>query len=328
MSRSSLSSPLSHLVLKGLGGDSPALGFKSAASPQAAFLPDSLKLGNRSRGRVILHPYFHRSPVPAMARTTKVSACHCPKKLKAKVRKFLNKAHPPIECLRQLASLPCECFLQVVRTLTPQDQGRFVDKVDRVRQFRVSAERSLLISPPSAKLYPTLDTQDIKVLAVIGEVCNNIDRPPTSAVIPARLGRRETSGGLTDIWSGTFDSERVALKAFRTYPDVSMREAKKVRIRRVQEVSVETNFFQILWKQVPVWKRFAHQNVMGLRGVYMDASLLALVYDWAEKGNIVQYTSKSHPGASRPALVLILLPNGFNYLTLLLGGSCCRLQKV
>ena len=61
---------------------------------------------------------------------------------------------------------------------------------------------------------------------------------------------------------------------------------------------------QILWKLVPMWTKLRHQNIAAFRGVVVetDRFRLALVYDWEENGNIVQYTA-SHPEVPRLPLV-------------------------
>lgn len=50
-----------------------------------------------------------------------------------------------------------------------------------------------------------------------------------------------------------------------------------------------------------MWKKLSHPNVLPFRGVDMTLFQLALVYDWSEGGNIIQYTAL-HPEA-RVALV-------------------------
>ena len=74
---------------------------------------------------------------------------------------------------------------------------------------------------------------------------------------------------------------------------------------------------QILWKRVVIWKRLSHPNIARFRGVntITEPFRLALVYDWAEDGNILRYTA-SHPDVSRSALVSILFPGDVNHLTL------------
>ena len=79
----------------------------------------------------------------------------------------------------------------------------------------------------------------------------------------------------------------MAFKAFRIYPPQDLQEAKK-----------------ILWKLAPIWKRFAHENVLPFHGVDTTIFQLALVYDWGHNGNITQYL-ESNPNASRPELVSI-----------------------
>ena len=51
-----------------------------------------------------------------------------------------------------------------------------------------------------------------------------------------------------------------------------------------------------------MWKKFAHKHIAVFRGVTMEHFQLALVYDWGENGNIMEYV-ESHPGVSRLTLV-------------------------
>jgi len=89
--------------------------------------------------------------------------------------------------------------------------------------------------------------------------------------------------------------EAVALKAFRTYPSQDLKEAKK-----------------ILWKEVVVWKRLSHEHVLRFHGVDRTNFQLALVYDWADSGNIIQYLD-SNPRDSRTRL-LREVAEGLHYL--------------
>jgi len=135
-----------------------------------------------------------------------------------------------------------------------------------------------------------------------------------SAGLEKRGNIAVASGGLTDVWRGQYNSTQVAIKAFRIYPAQNLKEAKEVRLQPVRNVRSLTEF-QILWKRVPMWKKLSHENILSFRGVNMTLFQLALVYDWGQSGNISQYIV-SHPGASRPALVRMLLPNHNKVLTL------------
>ena len=81
------------------------------------------------------------------------------------------------------------------------------------------------------------------------------------------------------------NNEQVALKAFRIYLHPDLQEVKS-----------------ILWKLVPIWKGLNHENVLPFRGVDTSVFQLALVYDWCDNGNIMQYL-ESRPNASRSKLV-------------------------
>lgn len=51
-----------------------------------------------------------------------------------------------------------------------------------------------------------------------------------------------------------------------------------------------------------MWKRLSHEHVLPFYGVDTTNFQLALVYDWADSGNIIQYL-ELHPKASRAHLV-------------------------
>ena len=91
-----------------------------------------------------------------MAKATKDSTRQDPVQLEAMVREFLN-SNAPTERLRELARLLLTNgdILRVIRELTPEDQGRFVDKVDQVRRLVVSKSSLLTFFHPLRCTRPT-----------------------------------------------------------------------------------------------------------------------------------------------------------------------------
>ena len=123
-------------------------------------------------------------------------------------------------------------LLQNVRALAPEDQTKFIDKIDQVcRSWLIILFQYL----PSIKAYPTIDSQDTKAVTALGDVCSAIGQLPTSAVISAGLEKHSkiitASGGLADTWRGEYDATQVAIKAFRIYPAQNLKEAKGVSIQ-------------------------------------------------------------------------------------------------
>jgi len=152
-----------------------------------------------------------------------------------RIQKFLNSSWPVARLRKKAGSLLAEeDILRLVQASTPEDQERFVEKVDEVRCF--ACPRIVLNVPPPSfpKLYPTLDARCVKLLTVLGEICSVVNRIPTSTVISEGLAEVQTvpvaSGGLTDIRLGEHDNGQVAIKAFRLCSDPDTKEVKKVRI--------------------------------------------------------------------------------------------------
>jgi len=75
----------------------------------------------------------------------------------------------------------------------------------------------------------------VEFVTALGDVCSEIGRLPTSAVISAGLRKRGgiavASGGCTDIWRGEHNDTQVSIKAFRIHPAENLKEAKDVRMQ-------------------------------------------------------------------------------------------------
>ena len=136
-------------------------------------------------------------------------------------------------------------LLRNIQGLGPEDQRKFVDKVDRVRRDCLLFRD--IFSIVSAKAYPTANPQDAKFISALGNVCSAIGRLPTSAVLSAGLEKHGdmalASGGLTDVWRGKLWDAEAAIKALRIYPAKDLKEAKEVRaIQSAHEVFSRTRF--------------------------------------------------------------------------------------
>ena len=83
-------------------------------------------------------------------------------------------------------------------------------------------------------MYRTVSAQDERFLIPFGKLCSTIKRLPDSAVILARLVRRDdltvAPGKLMDVWRGKHRDTQVAIKVFRAFSAQSLEEAKKVRV--------------------------------------------------------------------------------------------------
>ena len=156
-------------------------------------------------------------------------------------REFANSALTP-EQSRQRAGplLNSKDLLREFRALIPEDQTKFIDKVDKVRRGWLILLSQYPPSIISAKAYPTIHSPDAKYVTALGEVCSATELLPTSALLSTGLEKRGNiavaSGGFTDIWRGEYYSMQAAIKAFRIYPAQNLKEAKEVSIRSISEV--------------------------------------------------------------------------------------------
>ena len=115
--------------------------------------------------------------------------------------------------------------------LSPEDQVRFLDRVDQVRCCSPPSTPSLIVP---TKVLPTIDSESAKLVVAFGAACRAIRRLPSSAVLSAGLKKRDDGpiapAGWTETWRGEHGHRRVSMKAFSRYPAQSLEEAKQVRI--------------------------------------------------------------------------------------------------
>ena len=180
-----------------------------------------------------------------MARKNNTAAPpHIPTGGGTQIREFLT-SNFPLETLRQRTEnlLSNKDLVRNIQAMTPEDQTKFLDKVDQVCQG-IPLLRNFWFNI-STKAYPTLNPQNSKHINSLGNLCGAVQLLPTSAVISTGLKKRGAmalaSGGLTDIWRGVLDDTQVAIKAFRIYPAPNLKDAKKVSKRSTCGLAHEQN---------------------------------------------------------------------------------------
>ncbi|KAF9789408.1 kinase-like domain-containing protein [Thelephora terrestris] len=108
-------------------------------------------------------------------------------------------------------------------------------------------------------------------------------------------GRAIANGSFADVWKVTNGNDEVFA----------------VKVLRVTEQELE-QIKKTYCKEVVVFKRVDHQNVLSIEGVAPTLFEFCMVSRWMEHGNMSDYLNE-HPGANRLEL-LIGVAHGLNYL--------------
>ena len=160
---------------------------------------------------------------------------------------------------------------------------------------------------------PAVLARDTKFVATLGDISSSVLMLPESTGSLRGLEKRGkiavASGAIADIWKGVWGTTPVAFKAFRFYPTQELLEAKKV-----------------IWRLAPIWKRLVHENVLPFYGVDTSTFQLALVYEWGQNGNIMEYL-EFNPEASRPKLVFFFSSISITNHSLISNSSCYKSPK-
>ncbi|KAF9643105.1 kinase-like protein [Thelephora ganbajun] len=145
----------------------------------------------------------------------------------------------------------------------------------------------------------TIHTEQLRrrALRSLRKTCGLRRVLPQSHYFPGRLfktSNRPASGGTADVWRAEDDQKQTfAAKVFRAG------EEEDHKIKR-------------FYKEVTVWKRLNHLNVVPTLGAGSDIAELCAVSPWMPDGTLLQYLNK-YPGANRVS-IMIGVADGLSYL--------------
>ena len=141
------------------------------------------------------------------------------------------------------------------------------------------------------------------------QLCVRAGLLPDSHTIPNEFiqttGDPVAHGGFGDVWEGISSGERVAIKALRIYKDDDVQRVRKVIDQHLfyPPLASQANFYhKVFCKEVAIWKRVSHPNIVPFLGVSEAPAPLSMVSEWMPNGNVRGYVAKN-PDVSRLQLV-------------------------
>ena len=138
-------------------------------------------------------------------------------------------------------------------------------------------------------------------------ICGEYGVLPNSYIIPQskiqKLGDSPISlGGFSRVWAGMYEEDQsVAIKVIRRRESDDVRKIEKVRYFD-PHLSIQPDHSQNFCREVIVWKRLSHPNILELIGVTMGDGEYTMVSPWMENGNIVEFL-RENPEANPLKLV-------------------------
>ena len=111
-------------------------------------------------------------------------------------------------------------------------------------------------------------------------------------------------GAFGDVWEGTYNDNRVAIKTLRLYKRSDLRKVRKVT-HPVFQVPLDTSVDsrnQRFCKEVLIWNQISHPSIVPFLGVSEVPAPLSMVSEWMPNGNVREYVRKN-PETSRLQLV-------------------------
>ena len=106
------------------------------------------------------------------------------------------------------------------------------------------------------------------------------------------------------MWMGKYQDCKVAVKVPRAYSARNLAKITKVGHHQkfAESAREELITAQVFCRQVILWKRLRHPNVLQLLGVTTNGGRFAMVSEWMTNGTINEYV-KTHKSANRFELV-------------------------
>jgi len=128
------------------------------------------------------------------------------------------------------------------------------------------------------------------------------------------------SGGFAEVWKGTYCYRQVAVKVLKVYQTSDIEKIGKVRyifLEADQQTTVSSlaRHCQRFCKEVLMWNRLSHPNILPLLGAAQEGWEFTMVSEWMDNGNIRQYVL-AHPKVNRPSLVSGSFPHPFRMCSL------------
>ena len=149
---------------------------------------------------------------------------------------------------------------------------------------------------------------DVRIFKKFRQLCGRAGQLPASHIIPDGCIKTTeypiASGTFGDVWEGKYNDKRVAIKALRAYQGDNVRKLRKVirSIILMTFTAFANNHHQAFCKEVAMWKRIFHPNIVPFLGVSEGPAPISMVSEWMPNGNVREYVAKN-PEVSRLQLV-------------------------
>ncbi|KAF9789359.1 kinase-like domain-containing protein [Thelephora terrestris] len=136
----------------------------------------------------------------------------------------------------------------------------------------------------------TATQSDSQIFKKFRQLCGRTGLLPASHMILGSLIKTRdhpiASGAFGDVWEGIYAGNRVAIKSLRVYRDDDVRKARK-----------------LFCKEVVMWRKISHPNIVPLLGVSEAPAPISMVSEWMPNGDVRSYVEKN-PEVSRLQLLL------------------------
>ena len=134
------------------------------------------------------------------------------------------------------------------------------------------------------------------------------------------MGQRTASGDFADAHEAKLNGKKVCVKGLRSYVRDTRGVIKRVCLYPHSSLTTITGTpgRQAFYREVVVWRRLQHPNIVPFLGVLTKIPPFKIVCDWMGNDNIIQY-AKTNPGVNRVDLVSGLAP----IVTISLNAKIC-----
>lgn len=147
---------------------------------------------------------------------------------------------------------------------------------------------------------------------------------PVSYIIQPELtyvGEFEWEGGFADVSRGEYGGRPVAVKQLKARAKDGFDKVFKVSDRTWPGDYGRLFSIQRLCREVLIWKRLSHPNILPLLGVSMSNSpqYFRIISEWMPNGHVTEYI-RSNPEVNRLRLVSLAMVSSRGFMLIALDG--------